>query len=199
MKPYDYQHEAYLRIRKQKRVTLQLPCGMGKTLISIMYGSNFDLIIIVSPLKAFAQQNLDRFRLELDYYKYCLVDSDGQRDVAKLKDMMDKKLGMTSGPLSRGRKMILSVTYASIDVIKELLPFINQKYDRVAVIVDEFHNLTRDNVTDNENDFYKVLTQDKFNYLFVSATPRVYELEDSGDDADDITGVDTSCIKLDIS
>ena len=174
--PYDYQLEAYEKIKKQKRITLQLPCGMGKTLISSMYASDFDLIIIFSPLKAFAQQNLDKFKSELNNYKYCLVDSDGERDVDKLKSMMIK------------RKMILSVTYASVDVIYKLIPFINEKYKKIAIIIDEFHNLTRDNVTNKDNEFYKILTQEKFNYLFVSATPRVYELEDTEEEIENITG-----------
>jgi hypothetical protein len=44
-------------------------------------------------------------------------------------------------------------------------------------IIDEFHNLSKNNVTDETNDFYKLLFSDH-RILFVSATPRIYELED---------------------
>jgi superfamily II DNA or RNA helicase len=167
LKPYDYQLEAYDKIKNLKKSILQLPCGMGKTLISIMWAKQFDIIIIFSPLMQHALQNKTRFQNELDNYVSLLIDSDGSRDI----NLITKKLK---------KKTILSVTYKSVDIIYELLDKINN-YKSIGIVIDEFHNLNYDNMYDEEDMFYKVLNQDKFNYLFVSATPRLFD-----DDLEDV-------------
>lgn len=174
LKPYKYQEEAYEKLKLHKRAIFQLPCGMGKTLVMIMLAKLYDIIIIFSPLRVHAQQNLERFRNEIDDYDhYELVDSDGTRDVNELKPLLNKKT-------------ILSVTYKSCDIIEQLIKYIKTK--SVGVFIDEFHNLTCDNIMDKNNTFYKVLSQD-YNYLFVSATPKIYEPEDDNYiDNEDITG-----------
>ena len=177
--PYDYQVDAYNKIKNNKRAILQLPCGLGKTLISIMYGKDFDLVIIFSPLCAFAQQNLNRYESQMNDYKCILVGSEGTRNPDELKQQMNEQ---------NNDKNVLSSTYKSVDVINKLIPFIKEKYERVAIIVDEFHNLTKDNVLNETNDFYKALNHDEFNYLFMSATPRVYELEEDDENISNITG-----------
>jgi len=171
LKPYDYQLEAYDKLKNNKRSILQLPCGMGKTLIAIMWAKQFDVVVIFSPLKQHAQQNLERFKNELDDYdQYILVDSDGMRDIRQLIPKLINK------------KIIFSVTYKSIDIINKLKLFGN-----VGVVIDEFHNLTYDNIT-NENDlFYKFFTKD-YNYLFVSATPKLFDYDDEYIEAKEITG-----------
>ena len=171
LNPYDYQVEAYDKLKNKQRSILQLPCGMGKTLIAIMWAKQFDVVVIFSPLKQHAQQNLERFKNELnDYDQYILVDSDGIRDVRQLI------------PLMINKKIIFSVTYKSIDIINKLALFGN-----VGVVIDEFHNLTYDNIT-NENDlFYKFFTKD-YNYLFVSATPKLFDYDDEYIEAKEITG-----------
>ena len=176
LKPWDYQYEAYEAIKYIVRGILWIPCGMGKTLISIMFAKQFDLIIICSPLKVFAEQNLKRYMDEMPNRKGILVDSDGTRDIDEIKSFFDKKL-------------ILSCTYKSIDVIETLIKDIKEEYDDkyVCVIVDEFHNLTKDNVLDNKDKFYKVLSQ-KWRYLFLSATPRVYDLDNIDEEIQNILG-----------
>ena len=44
-------------------------------------------------------------------------------------------------------------------------------------IIDEFHNLSKNNVTNDDDDFYKLLNSNQ-RILFMSATPRVYEMEE---------------------
>ena len=171
---YDYQNQAYEHLKDKKRSILQLPCGMGKTLVAIKWASNFDHIIIFSPLKGFAEQNLEKFSSQLPEYKCLLIDSDGTRNANDIKEAFKTKC-------------IFSVTYKSVDVIAQILDSI-KKYNKVCFVIDEFHNLTADNVLNKNNNFYKVLSQDKFNYLFLSATPRVYELEDLDADIINITG-----------
>ena len=171
--PYDYQINAINKLKLHKRSILHLPCGMGKTLIAIKWSEQFDIIIIFSPLKQHAQQNLERFKNELDNYdNYILVDSDGERDINNIKKSINKKI-------------ILSATYKSVDVISELIKYINKK--KVGVVVDEFHNLTYDNIFDKMDIFNKVLTEN-FNYLFVSATPRIFDSEDEYANNEQITG-----------
>ena len=55
------------------------------------------------------------------------------------------------------------------------------------IIIDEFHNLSKNNIIDEEDDFYKVLNSDH-KIMFMSATPRVYELEDEMTDTEHIFG-----------
>ncbi len=163
--PRDYQVEAYNTLIKFSRSILQLPCGMGKTLIAIMWAKRFDIIIVFSPLKAHAQQNMNRFKEQLgNEYKYILVDSDGTRDIEEIKESLDEKV-------------VLCVTYKSHDIIEELVRNLNESYyKKIGVVIDEFHNLTCDNLMDKDDLFYKIFEKE-FNFLFVSATPRTYDNE----------------------
>ena len=110
--PYDYQIYASKKINDvfltKNRAILQLPCGLGKTLISMMVGLNYDQVIIISPLKQYTIQNLDRYKSELKYkdYEGLIIDSDGTRDVDYISDFIKKN-----------KKIILSVTYKSCDVL----------------------------------------------------------------------------------
>ena len=172
--PYQYQLDAYDKLKNKKRSILQLPCGMGKTLVSIMWAKQFDLIIIFSPLRQHAQQNLTRYTKEIDDYdEYILVDSDGDRDIENITKHINKKI-------------ILSTTYKSVDIIAKLIEFIPEN-KTVGIIIDEFHNLTYDCVSNKDSDFYKVFTKN-YNYLFISATPRIFESEDDYAEIENITG-----------
>ena len=70
LKPREYQIEAYNALKDKQRTVLQLPCGMGKTLISIMLASLYELVIFISPLKAFCEQNMNSFTKQLQHYCY---------------------------------------------------------------------------------------------------------------------------------
>ncbi len=92
IKPFDYQLEAKNKLtnhfKNNKRGILCLPCGTGKTLIS--YISSIEIskqIIIISPLKQFAKQNLDRF-VEYGFDGPTLLidsDTDGTRNFNEIK------------------------------------------------------------------------------------------------------------------
>ena len=160
-KPYDYQLEAFEQFKNNfnNRGILSLPCGTGKTYITYLCSTLYKQIIILSPLKEFAKQNLNRF-IEYGYNKNTLlVDSDGERDIDNINKFINNEY------------FLISSTFCSVDVISKL------QLDNVLFIIDEFHNLSKNNVTNENNDFYKLLNSD-YNILFVSATPRVYELED---------------------
>lgn len=78
---FDYQIEAVNKIKyhyeNNNRGILSLVCGGGKTLVASTYAINYNQIIFISPLRQFAEQNLERFRSYYNNYKYLLVDSDG--------------------------------------------------------------------------------------------------------------------------
>ena len=164
IKPYDYQLEAVDKciqyFKNSNQGILSLPCGTGKTYTSYLISNYYDKILIISPLKQFAKQNLDRY-IEYGYkFKTLLVDSDGERDI----DIINKFIQSND-------KCLISCTYDSVDVIYK---YIN---DNFLIIIDEFHNLSKNNIFNEDDYFYKILNSDN-KILFMSATPRIYELED---------------------
>ena len=162
--PYEYQLKAKEEFNNKfiNRGILSLPCGTGKTLISYLCSNNYKQVIIISPLKQFAQQNLDKFIEYGNKNNTLLVDSDGERDLKEIKKF-----------IKSNESFLISSTFCSIDVIYKSLKYMKDP----LIIIDEFHNLSKNNVTNEDDDFYKLLNSDH-KILFVSATPRVYELED---------------------
>ena len=162
-KPYDYQIEASNKIIKyfedNNNAILSLPCGCGKTYTSYLISLKFDKVIIISPLREFAKQNMIRFIEYGNINKYLLVDSDGIRDLHEIKEFV-----------KNNNKFLISSTYKSVDIISKL------NLENCLIIVDEFHNLSQSNVTDEDNNFYKLLNSDN-KILLMSATPRIYENE----------------------
>ena len=169
--PFDYQIEANNKIteylKKNNRAILNLPCGTGKTFISYNISKKYKQIIILSPLKQFAKQNLDCFIKYGFIDKTLLVDSDGIRNKEEIKNFIENN-----------ETFIISATFFSIDVL-----YNNLKYTKdLLIIVDEFHNLSKNNVSNEEDNFYKLLNEEH-KILFVSATPRVYEMENEDNES----------------
>jgi superfamily II DNA or RNA helicase len=168
--PYHYQIEAKNKIteylKNNNRCILNLPCGTGKTYISYTISKQYKQIIILSPLKQFAKQNLDCFIKYGFKGNTLLVDSDGERDIGEIKTFIENN-----------ETFIISSTFYSIDVLYNVLKYTKD----LLIIVDEFHNLSKNNVSNEEDYFYKLLNEEH-KILFVSATPRVYEMENEDDD-----------------
>lgn len=164
--PYSYQNEAVDKFKEHfqsnNRGILSLPCGCGKTYTSYMISSEYSHIVILSPLREFASQNLYRF-IEYGYDKNntLLVDTDGNRDIESIKYIIKNK-----------NKLLISCTYNSMDLISECLDL----FQDALFIVDEFHNLSKANISDDDNHIFKLLMSDH-KILFMSATPRVYDIE----------------------
>jgi len=164
--PYSYQSEAVAKFKEHfennNRGILSLPCGCGKTYTSYIISYDYSHIIILSPLREFASQNLNRF-IEYGYDKNntLLVDSDGNRDIDSIKEIIKNK-----------NKLLISCTYNSMDLITECLDL----FKDALFIVDEFHNLSKANISDDENHIFKLLMSD-YKILFMSATPRIYDIE----------------------
>lgn len=148
--PHCYQIKAYEKLKGKKTSMLSLPCGMGKTFIAHLLSLDYDNIIILSPLKQHAYQNLEAFK---GYYgnnkiKYNVVLSDFKKNSYNL-----------------GKYNVISVTYDSCHIVNEL-----DIWKKSFVIVDECHNLSTSNCKPN-SDIGRIL-HGTSNVLFMSATPK---------------------------
>ena len=169
-KPYQYQLDAVDAFSNyyddHDKGILSLPCGCGKTFTSFLISNEYKQVIIISPLRQFAKQNLDRY---IDYgYKYnsLLIDSDGTRDINEIKKF-----------IKSNDNFLISSTFCSVDVIHKCLKYMKDPF----IIIDEFHNLSKNNINDETDDFCCILNSPN-KFLFMSATPRIYEFENSDDD-----------------
>jgi superfamily II DNA or RNA helicase len=174
--PHYFQIEAYEKLKNEKRSILALPCGTGKTLTAMMIGKDYDNIILVSPLIEYSKQNLERFEDELNIfgYKSILINSDATRDKDEILESLIKN-----------KKNILSFTYKSADILMEVLDKIENK----IVIIDEFHNLSKNDIlgTDEQTYLYKLLKSDS-KILFMSATPKFFNIDDFDYENEEIFG-----------
>ena len=170
---FDYQLEAYNKIMEtfsiENRAILHLPCGLGKTLISMKVGLNYDLIIFISPLKQYCIQNLQRFKSEIKYkdYESLIIDSDGTRDTEYILKFLKKN-----------KKNILSVCYKSTDIICKILNSL-QNY---IIIIDEFHNISKNEVIGLSESGLSQLLHSNIKILFMSATPRLFYFDQEDED-----------------
>ena len=138
---------------------LNLPCGTGKTIIfsSHVKYKQYKNILILTPLRIQAKQNLDRVKQFLPNYTSLLIDSDkeGIRDFEKIRELMNNN-----------EKNLFSATFKSgIDIFSQI--FNNEhEFDlsNTILIVDEAHNLiNNDKLIKVVKSFPKV--------LLVTATP----------------------------
>lgn len=91
----DYQKEAIEKLNMDWYgiKLLQLPCGMGKTLIFNHHAKDKDYknVFIISPLRIHTKQNLDRMKAYLPEHKALLLDSDGSTDFKDLEKIINEK------------------------------------------------------------------------------------------------------------
>jgi len=178
IKPYDYQDKiiklANDYYKNNNTGIISCPCGTGKTLISCYIAMNYDIGIMITPLKQYAKQNCDRFKIYENDRKSLLIDSDGTRNITDINEF-----------IKNNSKILLSVTYKSCDIICEII----DKLENVFIIFDEFHNFSYNNIYDESDNIYKLINNDNIKKLYLSATPRIYELEDNNDiDVNEIFG-----------
>ena len=178
IKPYDYQNtiiklggEYY---KDYNSGIISCPCGTGKTLISCYIAMNYDIVIMITPLKQYAKQNCDRFKIYENDRNSLLIDSDGTRNIKDINEF-----------IKSNSKILLSVTYKSCDIICEII----DQLENVFIIFDEFHNFSYNNIYEESDNIYKLINNDNIKKLYLSATPRIYELEDNNDiDVNEIFG-----------
>jgi len=154
IKPREYQIEAYNKLKNLNNSILSLPCSMGKTYISSLLAKDYDNIIILSPTRALAQQNLEKFKEYLkNTYNHILISIDGKTNIDEINKILTEK-------------NIISSTFDSCNTVNLLI----NKLKNCYVIVDEFHNLSENNITDKTNEIYKLINYNA-NKVFLSATP----------------------------
>ena len=150
----DYQLQAFYKLSNKKASILSLPCGMGKTYTSSLLAKHYDNIIILSPLRYLAFQTLEFYKKYLGTsYSPILISTDGKR---KLDDIT----------VFIKDKNIISSTYDSVDIVIQLI----NRLKNVYIIIDEFHNLSDNNINDKENNIYKLINYD-CDKIYLSATP----------------------------
>ena len=182
IKLYDYQKNIVDIYNKyyetNNRAIMSSPCGTGKTLMSCFISREYLLVVFISPLKQFAEQNMYRYKQYDPDREILLVDSDGTRNDNDIFEFIKNNIQ---------KKILLSATYKSADVICKIL----KKYI-AFIIIDEFHNLSYNNIYDENDSINKIINikdEDESKILFMSATPRIYELEDNDDcDVNEILG-----------
>lgn len=137
----QYQIDAYNKLKDQLVTLLHMPCGTGKLYVSSLLGKFYNNIVILSPLRFLASQCLDRLHNYLDKkYEPILISSDGYRNTNNIKEMIKDK-------------NIISVTYDSVDILLKII----KDLENVYVIIDEFHNLSQSNLTNKNDNIYKLL------------------------------------------
>jgi len=155
-KPYEYQIEAYNKLKNNNRSILAMPCGTGKTFVSFLLSLDYKNIIILTPLISTTEQILSHYKNYYSNYKdinYSLVNCKALRKIDSFKG-----------------KNIIASTYDSANVILTII----DKLENVLIIIDEFHNISN-NMISSENDMNKIL-KNKNDILFMSATPKEHEI-----------------------
>ena len=96
--PYSYQLECVEKFndyyQNNNNGILQMPCGCGKTYTSFLISENYNIIIIISPLKQHTEQNILNFKKyntnlcqqENSEIKTIIVDSEGTRNINYILD-----------------------------------------------------------------------------------------------------------------
>lgn len=141
-----------------------MPCGTGKTFVSFLLSLDYKNIIILTPLISTTEQVLNHYKnyySKYDNVNYTLINCKATR---KVNDIIFKKIN------------IIASTYDSIDIIDKLLQNDNITFDNTLIIIDEFHNLSTNMITDNNNLMNKILVGD-YKIVFISATPKLYDSE----------------------
>ncbi len=152
IEPRIYQTEAYDMLKNKNRSILNLPCGMGKTYTSYLLGKDHNNIIFFAPTKELCLQTLNVYKNYLKSYNHILISSDGTRKLSNIE--------------LKNKNVIIS-TFKSCDIINKII----EKIDNPYIIIDEYHNLSVNDITNKNNEFYKIL-HSKYNILYLSATPK---------------------------
>lgn len=153
--PRCYQLDAYKKLKNNSTSILSMPCGMGKTYTSYLMAQDYDNILIISPLKEQAKQMYKVYKKFCKgNYKVFLISTDGDRCKPNL-----------------GNKNIISTTFDSCNIINTFI----KKLDNLYIIVDEYHNLSSNDIA-GKTELGKILNENgDVNKLFISATPKNFD------------------------
>ena len=155
IQPRDYQLEAVKLLKNEKRSILSLPCGTGKTYTSYLISKEmaYSNIIIIAPTRTLTYELLHTMS---DYYDNklnpILISMDGSRDQTYIKSILTET-------------NIIASTYDSVDILLQII----KDLLNVFIIIDEYHNLSENNLT-NKSDPLNILLESEYPILFLSAT-----------------------------
>jgi superfamily II DNA or RNA helicase len=194
--PYDYQLEAINALKGKDRTVCQLPCGCGKTLIAIKLCEAYKQNVIITPLKSYCEQNLDRFTSQMDgSYAMMIIDSDGDgRNIDKIQEFVKKN-----------NKICLFATFKSVDIINKLIGDGLLRTGEYYIVIDEFHNLSindiHDDILEVEDDLEDFQELENVNLeveeeLDIEEEIDVEEFEDELEDDESIEDNNTEMYKL---
>ena len=156
--PRNYQLEAYDFLKNKHRSALILPCGMGKTYVSYLVSNDYNNIIFFAPKRELVLQTSEFFKRMLPLYNNIIISLDGTRDIKKIK--------------LKKQNIIIS-TYDSCDIANLII----DKLKNIIVIIDEYHNLSHNDINSKNNPLNKILVSN-LKILFLSATPRFLDYID---------------------
>ena len=155
IQPRDYQLEACNLLKNENRSILSLPSGMGKTFTSYLIAKEYNNIIYIAPLRVLAKQILDQvYDYSNNSYNPILISCDGVRNIDCIEQILMNK-------------NLFSVTYDSVDILINII----DKLDNKIIIIDEFHNLSENNLNNKNDNMNKILENKNNKILFLSATP----------------------------
>ncbi len=156
--PRNYQLDAYNFLKNKHRSALILPCGMGKTFVSYLISNDHDNIIFFAPKRELVLQTGEFFKKMLPLYNNVIISLDGTRDIKKIK---------------LKKKNVIISTYDSCDIVNLII----NKLENLIVVIDEYHNLSKNDLSNKKNPLNQILTSNH-KILFLSATPRFLDLVD---------------------
>ena len=150
--PYSYQIDAYNKLSIPGRNILTMPCGTGKTYTSYLLSAKYKNIIILSPLISTAEQLYQ-------FYKNYYINSP-THNICVFNCMNKSKI------IDLNKQNVIISTYDSVNLIYDK---VNSLGDKI-IIIDEYHNLSNNNLINEIDYMYKIL-QTNSSFLFMSATP----------------------------
>ena len=154
IQPYEYQLNAAQEFEHVNKMILSVPCGVGKTYTATLIAQKYDNILLIAPLRELTNDLLATFGNHMgNDYKTILISCDGTRDPI----IIAKRLS---------HKNIIASTFKSVDILQQIAKNLPNK----IVVIDEFHNLSEKNITDQNDPMYRIIHR-ATKILYLSATP----------------------------
>lgn len=153
--PYSYQIDAITKLSYPGRNILTMPCGTGKTYVSYLLSISYKNIIVLSPLISTAEQ------LYAFYKQYYQNSETCNISIFNCKNKSVNKI------INLQKQNIIISTYDSVNLIYDNVSLLTNK----IIVIDEYHNLSNNNLINTNDPIYKILNFNDSTYLFMSATP----------------------------
>lgn len=153
--PYAYQIDAINKLSCPGRNTLTMPCGTGKTYVSYLLSTGYKNVIVLSPLISTAEQLYSFYKQYYQNTETCNISifNCKTKSINKIVDLQ--------------KQNVIVSTYDSVNLIYNNVSQLTNK----IIIIDEYHNLSNNNLTNTNDSIYKLLNFNDTTYLFMSATP----------------------------